>query len=67
MDQSTHSSGTINIIVGEQVIELHITATQDKTHSIMMVYMKMMSVRREGINHHSNSKQRNNVNDSIST
>ena len=36
-DQSTHSSGTINIIMGVQVIELPITETQTKVPIIVVL------------------------------
>ena len=37
MDQSTHSSGTVNIIMGVQVIELPITETQTKVHILVVL------------------------------
>ena len=37
MDQSTHSSDTINIIMGVQVIELPITETQTKVNILVVL------------------------------
>jgi len=37
MDQSTHSSGTINIIMGVQVIELPITEAWTKIHILVVL------------------------------